>query len=354
MSQRLHGWAGIRRAALVVVVVVGGLSATGPALGQGTDGAATGTSDGVRPGWMLHTSDEPAFSIQLPPGWAIDPVSDGLFGATGPDGETLVVLLDQSAAGEPLDTHMLRSWRSSQKDMEALLADGRTVAGGAPTEPAYRQTAGGLVAGLGVARPEDEMTDDSHVTARFLTAPCEDGARTLEITGPAPEPRPDGGPDAWDSIAASISPCSSEPMPELVLGPEVDNLRAAYLARAEELNPRLYAAMEELYSGGSFRKWAKDARSLADVYDEFVQSNPGLPWTAETLPLAEAQTARFDELAAFVRTRMANAGTNNEIDRLTKRLEGLDASLAKATNAVRLAIGLAARTTSLEVGEAVE
>ena len=90
------------------------------------------------------------------------------------------------------------------------------------------------------------------------------------------------------------------------------------------------------------------------MYDEYVQSNPGLPWTAETLPLAEAQTAKFREIAAFFRTRMAKATTNKEIDRLIKQWERLDASLLEATTAVRLAIGLPASTTSLEVGAPVE
>ena len=186
-----------------------------------------------------------------------------------------------------------------------------------------------------------------------LTAACEDGARTLEISGPAPEPGQAGGPDAWDSIAASVSPCSSEPMPELVLGPQIDALRAAYVARSDELNPRLSQGVDDLFSGGTFKKWAKDSRGLADVYDEFVSSNPGLPWTSETLPLAEAQTAKFREIETFYRTRMANAATNKEIDRLTRQLEGLDASLLEATTAVRLAIGLAAGTTSLDVGDAI-
>jgi hypothetical protein len=309
---------------------------------------------GVRAGWALHTLDEPAFSIQLPPGWAIDPSSDGLFGATGPDGETLVARLDESATGVPLGTYTERSWRAVEKDVEALLADGRDVAGGTPTAPVYRQAAGGPVARLGVARSADEVNDDSHVTARFLTAPCEDGARTLEITGPAPQPETDQGPDAWDSIAASVSPCSSEPMPELVLGPEVVALRGAYLAAVEEVNPKLFAAVDELLSGGSFKKWAKDSGRVADVYDEYVQLLPGLPWTVETLPLSEAQTAKHREIAAFYRTRLAKATTNREIDRLIKQVERLDASLLPATAAVRLAIGLPAATTSLDVGDPVE
>jgi hypothetical protein len=143
-------------------------------------------------------------------------------------------------------------------------------------------------------------------------------------------------------------------MPELVLGPEVGALRAAYLAVTEEVNPRLLAAVDELFSGGTFKKWAKDSRSVADVYDEFVQSNPGLPWTAETLPLAEAQTAAFREMAALYRTRLAKATTNGEIDRLIKQVERLDASLLPATAAVRLAIGLPAVTTSLDVGDPAE
>ena len=255
----------------------------------------------------------------------------------------------------PWRTYTERSWRAVEKDVEALLADGRDVAGGTPTEPVYRQAAGGPVARLGVARSEDEVSDGSHVTARFLTAPCEDGARTLEITGPAPQPGTDQGPDAWDSIAASVSPCSSEPMPELVLGPEVVALRAAYVAVGEEVNPKLVASVDELFSGGSFKKWAKDSRRVADVYDEYVQLFPGLPWTAETLPLSEAQTASISvSSAAFYRTRLAKATTNREIDRLIKQVERLDASLLPATAAVRLAIGLPAATTSLDVGDPVE
>jgi hypothetical protein len=340
-------------AAFMLVAPVTAQSADESASPGPADGSDT-AGDGVRAGWMLHTSDEPAFSIQLPPGWAIDPSADGLFGATGPDGETLVVSLDESATGVPLGTYTERSWGAVEKDVEALLADGREVAGGTPTEPVYRQAAGGPVARHGVARSEDQVSDGSHVTARFLTAPCEDGARTLEITGPAPQPGTDQGPDAWDSIAASISPCSSEPMPELVLGPEVAALRAAYLAVGEEVNPRLFAAVDELFSGGSFKKWAKDSRAVADVYDEFVRLLPGLPWTAETLPLSEAQTAKFGEMAAFYRTRLAKATTNREIDRLIKQVERLDASLLPATAAVRLAIGLSAATTSLDVGDPVE
>jgi hypothetical protein len=355
MWQRSDGSSGIRRASLALAVVaVGSLSGTGAALGQGdepTDGTATGTSDGVRAGWTLHTSDAPAFSIQLPPGWAIDPAIDGLLGATGPDGETLVVRLDQDATGEALDAFTKASWRAVQKDVEGLLSDGRNIAGGTPSEPSYRQTAGGPVARLGLARSADlgEVSDGSHVTARFLSAPCEDGARTLEISGPAPEPGPSGGPDAWDIIAASVSACSAEPMPELVLGPEIDALRTAYLARAEDINPKLQAAADRLLDGGSFKKWAKDARSVADVYDELAESNPGLPWTPETLPLADPQTATFRQLATFFRTKMAKAKSNKEIDRLIKQWEGLDASLLESTTSIRFAIGLPANTVSLDV-----
>ncbi len=254
----------------------------------------------------------------------------------------------------PWRTYTERSWRAVKKDVEALLADGRNVAGGTPTEPVYRQAAGGPVARLGVARSEDEVSDGSHVTARFLTAPCEDGARTLEITGPAPQPGTDGGPDAWDSIAASVSPCSSEPMPELVLEPEVVALRAAYVAARDEVYPRLVASVNELFSGGSFKKWAKDSRRVADVYDEYLEVYPGLPWTVETLPLSEAQNEYFRELGAFYRTQMANAKTNREIDRLIKQLERMDASGVEATVAVRLALGLAASKSSLKVGDADE
>ena len=291
-----HGRIGRRRARLIGITITGvavaALAATGPTLGQSTEGAA---GEGVRAGWSLHTSDAPAFSIQLPAGWVVDPAAEGLLVATGPNGESLALRLDESVAGEPLESFTQRSWRSVEKDVEALLADGRDVAGGTPAQPTYRQAAGGPFARLGVARSADEVSDDSHVTARFLMAPCEDGARTLELTGPAPEPVLDGGPDAWDSIAASVSPCSSEPMPELELGPEVVALRAAYVARGEEFNPRLVAAVDQLYSGGTFAKWAKDSRRVADVYDELVQSNAGLPWTAETLPLAEAQTSKYRE-----------------------------------------------------------
>jgi hypothetical protein len=348
------------RSLSALVAVGAALMLVAPVTAQSADESASPgqaddlSTDGVRAGWILHTLEEPAFSIQLPPGWAIGSASDGLLGATGPDGETLVVRLDESATGEPLGTYTQRSWRTVEKDVEALLADGRDVAGGTPTAPVYRQAAGGPVARLGVARSADKVSDGSHVTARFLTAPCEDGARTLEITGPAPQPGTDQGPDAWDSIAASVSPCSSEPMPELVLGPEVVALRGAYLATVEEVNPRLFAAVDELFSGGSFKKWAKDSGRVADVYDEYVQLLPGLPWTVETLPLSDAQTAKYREMAAFYRTRLAKATTNREIDRLIKQVERLDASLLPATAAVRLAIGLPAATTSLDVGDPVE
>lgn len=86
-------------------------------------------------------------------------------------------------------------------------------------------------------------------------------------------------------------------------------------------NPRLFAAVDELFSGGSFKKWAKDSGRVADVYDEYVQLLPGLPWTVETLPLSEAQTAKYREMAAFYRTRLAKATTNREIDRLIKQVE---------------------------------
>jgi hypothetical protein len=356
MWQAPDGRTGERRAALVVgVIAMVGLSGTGVALGQSddpaTDGAATTTTSGVRAGWTLHTSDAPAFSIQLPTGWTLDPATDGLLGATGPDGETLVLRLDESATGESLDAFTKASWRSVEKDIEALLSDGRNIAGGTPSQPVYRQAAGGTVARVGLARSADlgEVGDDSHVTARFLMAPCEDGARTLEISGPAPAAVPDGGPDAWDSIAASISPCSSEPMPELMLGPEVDALRAAYFARAQDINPRVLAAANELLGGGTFKEWAKDARSVAAVYDELVEANTELPWTAETLPLSEALVAKLREISAFFRTKMAKAKSNKQIDKLIKQWERLDASLLEVSTPVRFALGLPAGVFSLEV-----
>jgi hypothetical protein len=220
------------------------------------------------------------------------------------------------------------------------LADGRNVAGGEPTEPQYRQAAGGLVARLGVARSEDEVSDDGHVTARFLTAPCDDGARTVEITGPAPEPGPDGSPDLWDGIAASVSPCSSEPMPELVLDPALDELRAAYWAEAQAFNPKLAAAFDELNKGGSFTRWAKNSLRIADLYDGFRQQILALPWTAETRALAEAQAAKYGEVSDFFRKKMARATTNRAIRSLDKQFGRIAASNQDAVDATRLAIGL--------------
>ena len=143
----------------IAVATMAGVSATGPALGQGTDD----TSEGVRAGWTLHASDAPAFSIQLPPGWAIDPASDALLGATGPDGETLVVRLDESATGETLDRFATRSGRAVEKELEALVADGRIDIDGKPViTPVSRKVASGIVARLDLPSgdrsdtPEDE------------------------------------------------------------------------------------------------------------------------------------------------------------------------------------------------------
>jgi hypothetical protein len=349
-----HGTFGRARARLLAITITGaaiaGLATTGAALGQASESTAPGAGDGVRAGWSLHTSDAPAFSIQLPEGWVVDPAAEGLLAATGLNGESLALSLDEGVVGETLESYTKASWRSVQKDVEALLADGFNVAGGPPAEPVYRQTADGLVARLGVARSELDVSDDSHVTARFLTEPCEDGARTLEISGPAPEAIPDGGPDAWDSIAASVSPCSSEPMPEVVLSPEADALRAAYFAPSQEWADRRSALLDELYGGGTFAKWAKDSRRMAALYDERAELNMGLPWTPETLPLGEAQTAKFREAASFFRDRMAKATTLRQINRLNKQHERLDAAILEANSAVRLPIGLWAGVYSLQIG----
>jgi hypothetical protein len=324
----------------IAVATMAALSATGPALGQGTDD----TSEGVRAGWTLHASEAPAFSIQLPPGWDIDPASDGLLGATGPDGETLVVRLDENATGESLDSFAKQSGRAIKDELEALVGDGRLSLDGRPViSTVFRQAASGLVArldGPSGQRMDDPTVEEGQATARFLVPPCEDGARTLEITGPALEPQPDGAPDAWDSIAASVSPCSSGASPELVLDPAVTALRAAYWAMAQDINPPLVAAFDELGGGGTAKKWTKDSVRIADLYDDQAERILDLPWTTETRPLAEAVAAKYDEASTFFRKTMARAISDRAFRTADKENTRIQASTTEAVNAARMAIGL--------------
>ena len=108
--------------------------------------------------------------------------------------------LDESATGETLDRFATRSGRAVEKELEALVADGRIDIDGKPViTPVSRKVASGIVSRLDLPSgdrsdtPEDEAV---LATPRFLVTPCEDGARTLEITGPAPAPQPNGAPDA--------------------------------------------------------------------------------------------------------------------------------------------------------------
>jgi hypothetical protein len=327
MGHRFDGrplWRAKAIALALATAATASLWAAAPALAQddaGTD-PSTGSADAVRSGWTLHTSDDPMFSIQVPAGWAVDPASDDLFGATGPAGESLVVRLDDSAPGEPFEGYSTRI----EGVLEAELNE--------PVPTVLRTVPGGLVARLDLPSDGDEVA-----TSRFLFAPCADGARVLEIAGPATDPSPDGAPDAWDRIAASVSPCSTEPVAEIVLDPATAELAAAYFTTALILNDRIGRAIDRVERRQTYASYRRNARRVSAEYADGRKRIAAYPWTPETRSLAKPLLDAYaDQVAVF--RKLGRATTDRQVQAGARESIRNSERIAAAGRAIRLAIGL--------------
>jgi hypothetical protein len=206
---------------------------------------------------------------------------------------------------------------------------------------ALRATSSGLVARLDQGRPKGEPAGTQ--TSLFLYPTCDDGPRTLTIAGGSPEPTLDGSPDAWDEIAASVNPCSSDAAAELLLSSETVALGGQYFALVTKSNARYNALTEAAGSGPTVNVFNRLAGRIATVLTENSELMDALPWTEETRPLADAIMAAYaDEIGLW--TELAAARNAPAIESRFDDLDRTAAAIGVAGRAIRLATGLPTQT----------
>jgi hypothetical protein len=307
--------------------IAGGQSpspSTVPAGATATPSTSSEPAAGVRVGWSLWARQAPAVSIQLPAGWH-EVVGDALFMATGPAGETLELATGPVSDDADFDAYVARVEKGLEKSRKQQI----------PT--VFRATSSGLVARLDQARRRKENAADQ--TSLFLYPSCVDGNRTLTIAGTLPEPATEGSPDAWDAIAAAVSPCTVDAAPESLLSPEVVAVGQQYFTLLTEINGKATAIDDAINRANTVAVWRKQARKMAALLTDASRRVAALPWTEETRPLADALlTAYADEIPVWVRIESARSpaaieGQFDDLDRVgTVR--------SAAGRAIRLAAGL--------------
>ncbi len=281
-------------------------------------------ANSIRPGWTLFVRTEPAVSIQLPAEWQ-EVVGEAIFTASGPAGETLELAAGSTSRDADFEAYVARLEKSLEKSRKQSI----------PT--VFRTTSSGLVARLDQPRRKKESAGTQ--TSLFLYPTCEDGTRTLTITGAPPEPTPDGSLDAWDELAASVNPCTVDAVTELVLTPEVVELGARYLELMTDQYAEYLAHFSVLQEGATVPMWRKQSAVLATVQADTSELVAALPWTAETRPLGEAlRAALADESQVWA--GLATVRDVRDIDKRQGELGPTGAAKAAAGRAIRLALGL--------------
>ena len=155
----------------------------------------------IREGWVLVSGAEPPFSLALPPGWSQGAAADdSLAVATSEAGPSLVLASGESPVEADFDAYVTSVEKRLEKQRKG---DVPTVLRMAPT---------GLVARLELA-PGKRQEASEH-SALFLFPACEDGHRSLTVSGDPPLSPAGGAPDEWDLIASAVNPCSADPAPQ--------------------------------------------------------------------------------------------------------------------------------------------
>ena len=281
----------------------------------------------VREGWVAVSGSGPAFSLQLPPGWSQGAAGpDDLAVATSEAGAFLSLATDDVTTDADFDAYVTSVEKRLEKQRE----------GDVPT--VFRMTPAGLVARLELA-PGKRQQATEH-SALFLFPACEDGARTLTISGLAPVEPEGGAADEWDLIAAAVNPCSADPIPGPVVDALTAELAAAYHAFATETNARTDLIVGKLEQGGSVARWARTAGALAAVYEERLPVLMALPWTPETRLLSDAMADAYEGVIDIFGDRLAKARNARTINRSFDEIDEAFAALTAAGRAIRLAVGL--------------
>lgn len=322
-DRRIH--LALASASLAVLVTASAVHAQAASPTPTADAAeADGAPTAVREGWTLVAGENPPFSIELPPEWS-QTDDDGLVGATSTAGESLLLTVDEPPDETEFDAYVTRVERALEKRLKRAV----------PT--VFRRTGSGLVARLDQA-PGKRRAGSEH-TALFLFPTCDDGARTLSISGMPPGAALDAAPDAWDRIATAVNPCSAEQAAELVLTPEEATLAAAYHELATEVNDKREPIVARLEKGGAVADWTKAAGRFGRLYGEYAPRMEALPWTPDTAPLgATLATAYRDAADLFIGlSKLRNAKAINA--RLGQSDPVLEA-ISSAGRAIRLALGL--------------
>jgi hypothetical protein len=281
----------------------------------------------VREGWVAVSGSGPAFSLQLPPGWSQGAAGpDDLAVATSEAGAFLALSTDDVTTDTDLDAHVTSVEKRLEKQRK----------GNVPT--VFRMTPAGLVARLELA-PGKRQQATEH-SALFIFPACEDGTRTLTISGLPPAATEGGAPDEWDLIAGAVNPCSADPTPEPVVDGLTAELAAAYHAFATETNARTDPLVRRLQQGGSVSRWTRTAGAFASVYEERLPLLMALPWTPETRSLSDAMAGAYTGLIDLFGGRLAKARNARTINRSFDEIDEAFAALTAAGRAIRLAVGL--------------
>lgn len=264
------------------------------------------------------------------PAWSM--VLDYSWGAV--EGEDLVNAQGASASTLALRNEPLPGGASFEEDVQLKLKELQKAAGKkTDLELTFRRTGIGTVARITYPSVKEGER------AVFLFPVCEDGMRVLDIIGfpwVAAEP---GGPDWWDTMAATVNPCSADPAPTLVIAPEVAALATQYLALAESSGEAIDRAAKPIIKGTGVKGWNKAMTQIRALRSAFRDDVLALPWTPELTPLVDAWDAAFSSLLESELTFQ----TAKKIGQIEANLgpwgDLLDAAGA-AAEALRLEIGL--------------
>ena len=271
----------------------------------------------------LVSGTDPAWSMVLDYNWGVVE-GDDLVNAQGASASTLALRNESLPAGATFE-----------EDVDLVLARLQKAAGKkTDLELTFRRTGIGTVAR--VTYPSVKEGD----RAVFLFPACTDGMRVLDIIGfPWVSPT-DGGPDWWDAMAATVNPCSADPVPPLVLAPEVAELATHFASLATASNEAIDTVAKPIINGAGVKVWNRTMKRIRQLRTEVRDEVTALPWTPELQPLvdtwANATTAIIESELSFV---TATKPTQLEAALVPWR-ERLAAGRAAAAE-LRLAIGLA-------------
>jgi hypothetical protein len=296
-----------------------------PSIGALTGPASPTPAPGVRPGWTLAVSQEPSYSVQLPPGWTRDLGAPGI-AATSPTGERLGLTVDALPLEADVDAGVAREERDPRS---ASTVDPATT---------FRQVGVGVIARIDLG-PSADATDGS-TTSRFIYPSCADGTRTLQVTGPSPVPGDSGQPDAWDRIASGVDPCATGPAPQRILDAEHRAAAATYYALATAANRAIDEAYLPLTRITTLKVWHTQARVIGKVERGLIADLRASVWPPSVRPLVDALIARHEDAARMWGVTFAKAKGPKVISSRFHDLERISGAIEAAGRDLRFALGL--------------